>query len=365
MPTKMRLMITCLFLALLLPACSARLTDITPAAGLDGMAAPTPAGISSPQAVGQTWVDLGLTGQLVFLASSVDGQKLMELDLDSGALTTLFAAPDYSWLSDGAVSPDGGQIAMTFIPAPVAGEKAFASPGLYVMPLHGAGSPSPLLQPADRNEAFSTPAWSPDGKYIYYSHVVYHTDNSNSLEYTIERVAYPGGQREVLIKDGLWPSLSPDGSKLAYLSLDPATLTTTLSLADADGAHPAPVLPSDAFPIVDSHFFTPDGGLIIFSAPGEQPQTKGSFLEQLLGVQIASAHSIPSDWWRVSTSGGQAERLTQIYRIGLYGTFAPDGRHIAFIDATGAYVMNPDGSEIRQLLDTPASGLLAWVRGSK
>jgi Tol biopolymer transport system component len=303
---------------------------------------------------------VSLTGQLIFLTSSVDGQKLMELDLGSGVQTTLFAAPDYSWLSDGAVSPDGRQIAMTYIPAPAAGEKAFASPGLYVMPLGGAGSPSPLLLPADRNEAFSTPAWSPDSKYIYYSRVVYHTDNGG-VEYTIERAAYPGGQREVLIQDGLWPSLSPDGSKLAYLSLDPATLSTTLSLADADGKNPAPVLPPDAFPIVDSHFFTPDGGQIIFSAPGEKPQTKGSFLEQLLGVRTASAHSIPSDWWRVPTSGGQAERLTQIYGTGLYGGFAPDGRHIAFIDATGVYIMNPDGSEIRQLLGTPASGIVAWV----
>jgi len=309
------------------------------------------------------WVNLNLSGQLVFLAFSRDEQQLVQLDLASGAQTTLFVAPDQSWISDGAVSPDGTHIVMTYIPPPAAGQTPLTSPGLYVMPLDGAGSPLPLMQPVDGNEAYFTPVWSPDGNSIYYSHLVYRGDNSFVTEYTIERLAYPAGQPEVLIEDGLWPSVSPDGLKLAYLAFDPASLATTLSLADVNGSNAAALLSSDAFPIVDSHFFSPDGRQVIFSAVTEEPASKRSILEQLLGIQTARAHNIPSDWWRVSTAGGQPERLTQISRVGLFGTFAPDGRFIAFEDSTGLYVMKPDGSDIFQLLDIPASGVLAWVKG--
>ena len=358
---KVSVIIKGLFIVLLLPACSARISAIRPEAGPDGVEPSTPAPLSSTTASVRSWTELGLSGRLVFLTSSADGQKLMAFDAGSGALATLFVAPDYAWISDGSIAPDGGHMAMGYIPPPASVQKAFASPGLYVMSLDGTGSPQAFLQPADRNEAYSTPVWSPDGKAIYYSHLVSSASDDYAPHYTLERVTYPGGQQQVLVKDGLWPSLSPDGSKLAYLALDPDTQATKLSLADADGTHAAPLPGSDAFPIVDSHFFSPDGQQIIFSAVVDQPTSKRSILEQLLGVGTASAHNVPSDWWRVSISGGQAERLTYISRTGLYGAFAPDGRYIAFVDSTGLYVMTPDGSEIVQLLDVPGSGIMAWV----
>jgi Tol biopolymer transport system component len=354
---KIRSIMTVLFIALLLPACFGRTSAITPTA----VETPTPAPLPSDSTSARSWTELGLSGQLVFLTSSADGQKLMGFDAESGALTTLFAAPDYSWISDGSIAPDGEHIAMGYIPPPASDQKAFASPGLYVMALDGTGSPQAFLQPADRNEAYSTPAWSPDGKTIYYSHLVSSASDDYVPHYTLERVTYPDGQPEVLVKDGLWPSLSPDGSKVAYLSLDPDTQATTLSMADADGVHAAPLPGLDAFPIVGSHFFSPDGQQIIFSAVVDAPTSKRSILEQLLGVGSASAHNVPSDWFRVSISGGQAERLTHITRAGLYGAFGPDGRYIAFVDSTGLYVMTPDGSEILQLVDMPGSGIMSWV----
>jgi len=354
-PMKTKLLTHWLIMALLLPACTARIADITPVAGPGQMATP------SPQPAGRPVADFGLAGQLVFLTSSVEGQKLVKLDLVSGALTTLFAAPNQSWMSDGAVSPDGRQIVLTYAPPPTADKAEFSPPGLYVMPLAGADSPLPILQPHERNEAYSTPAWSPDGHYLYYSHLLYSAADGYLPHYTIERLAYPGGQPQVLVKDGLWPVLSPDGLKLAYLSFNLDTQATTLSLADADGAHAAAALSTDAFPIVDAHFFTPDSKLVIFSAVGEQPASQSSGLEEWLGVGTARAHNLPSDWWRVAVSGGQPERLTQMYRSGLYGAFAPDGSHIAFIDSTGVFAMNPDGSEIVQLLQISTWGMLAWV----
>ena len=351
-----------LLLALLLSACSVEITEVTPVSSPNLLSTPTSASIA---ATPLPWADLDLTGQLLFFNYEGDMQQsLVKLDLASGSLTTLFQPPSVARLSDAAVSPDGTQIVMIYAP-PAPDQQRPGATGLYLMPAEcaslpeGCGSQAPSLLRQNAQEWFISPIWSPDGKYIYYAHFVQRDDLSVS-DYTIERMAFPDGQSEVVLENALWPSLSPDGSKLAYLSFDPANFNQMLKVAETNGANPRLLIPADTFTVIDDHFFSPDSKTIVFSAPTEFTAAEPSWLEQLLGVQTASAHSFPSDWWRVSVTGGPPERLTQISSIGLYGAFAPDDKHIAFIDLDGVYVMNPDGSEILQLLDITATGMLQW-----
>jgi Tol biopolymer transport system component len=91
-----------------------------------------------------------------------------------------------------------------------------------------------------------------------------------------------------------------------------------------------------------------------------------SWLERLLGVgsvlAAAEAHNVPSDWWKINTDGTGLARLTKQYDTSMFGTFAPDGQHIAFLSASGLYVMNPDGSAVKRLLKTTGYGTIDWVR---
>jgi Tol biopolymer transport system component len=358
---KLKPMKTILLLILplmaLLVACSVEITEVTPVS-----VTPTTAPVA---ATPLPWAERRLAGRLIFLKYEGDmRQLLVKLDLVSGALTTLFDPPDQGRLSNAAISPDGTQIVMIYAP-PAPDQQRPGATGLYLMPAEcaslpeGCGSQAPSLLRQNAQEWFISPIWSPDGKYIYYAHFVQRDDLSVS-DYTIERMAYPDGQSEVVLENALWPSLSPDGSKLAYLSFDPANFNQMLKVADANGDNPRLLIPADTFTVIDDHFFSPDSKTIVFSAPTEFTAAEPSWLEQLLGVQTASAHSFPSDWWRVSVTGGEPERLTQISSIGLYGAFVPDGNHIAFIDLFGVYVMNPDGTEILQLLDLTATGMLQW-----
>lgn len=336
-------------LALLLVACSVEITEVTPVSA-------TPTRVPTT-ATPLSWTDRSLTGQLIFLKYEGDmRQSLVKLDLSSGELTSLFDPPDQGRLSNAALSPDGTQIVMIYAP-PALDRLGPGDTGLYLLPADG--SQAPILLRQNKQEWFVTPTWSPDGKYIYYAHFVQRA-SLNVSDYTIERMAYPGGQPEVVLENALWPRLSPDGSKLAYLSFDPANFNQMLKVAEADGTNPQLLIPADTFTVIDDHFFSPDGSTIVFSAPTEFTAVEPSWLEQLLGVQTASAHSFPSDWWRISTTGGEPERLTRISSIGLYGTFAPDGNHIGFIDLFGVYVMNPEGTEILRLLDQTATGMLQW-----
>lgn len=336
-------------LIVLLVACSVEITEVTPIS-----ATPTAAPVA---ATPLPWADLGLTGRLIFLKYEGDmRQSLVKFDLVSGALTTLFDPPDQGRLSNAAISPDGTQIVMIYAP-PALDRPGPGDTGLYLMSADGSQAPTLLRQ--NKQEWFVTPIWSPDGKYIYYAHFVQRA-SLNVSDYTIERMAYPGGQSEVVLENALWPSLSPDGSKLAYLSFDPTNFDQMLKVAEADGANSRLLIPADTFTIIDDHFFSPNDDTLIFGAPTEFTAAEPSWLERLLNVQTASAHSFPSDWWRVSVTGGPPDRLTQISSIGLYGAFAPDGAHIAFIDLFGVYVMNPDGTKILRLLDLTATGMLQW-----
>jgi Tol biopolymer transport system component len=121
-------------------------------------------------------------------------------------------------------------------------------------------------------------------------------------------------------------------------------------------------LPTTRFPAVDAPLFSPDGKTIYFSVATPEIQPVRSFWDRLLGVQVASAHSVPSDWWRMAVDGSESpEQLTNLFEIGMYGDFGPDGNHIAFITATGVQVMNPDGTGVFRLKDIAATGTLNWV----
>ena len=84
-------------------------------------------------------------------------------------------------------------------------------------------------------------------------------------------------------------------------------------------------------------------------------------LERLFGIQVASAHTIPSDWYRVSISGGQVDRLTNLSDTGMYASVSPDKKWVAFISQTGLYVMRIDGTDLTQLSDLVANGTVDWV----
>lgn len=322
--------------------------------------------ISSPGALTDgtpTWSYLNLSGQLIYTVVPENQMLLVKLDLATGQKTTLFQPPTNGWLHGFALAPDGGQIVLAYAPPTPEGGALAGHSGLFLIPAEGSDTPQSLLISDRLDEAYFTPTWSPDGRYLYYAHYQrISTASGPQAKYDLERRAYPDGQAELLVENALWPGLSPDGAQLAYITFDPLTTDNHLFLADADGKNSRPAIADASFPAVDAHFFTPDGSALVFSAVSDTAAPAGlSWFDRLLGVRAAAAHSVPSDWWRVPVAGGQPEQLTNILDIGLNGAYAPDGQHIAFIAASGVYVMNPDGSELTKLSGEIAAGGIAWT----
>ncbi|MBK8900615.1 MAG: PD40 domain-containing protein [Anaerolineaceae bacterium] len=300
-----------------------------------------------------------LTGSLFYILQETRRQALLRYDFASNTSQVLFEVPQNAWLSHMAASPDGSQIAMTYAPSPGENEIQFGYTSLYLLLADGRGEPRLLMERSAEQEVFFNPTWSPDGQQIYYSHVLPLDEEAFTFTTTLERLDVTTGETMVLAEDGIWPRLSPDGRTLAYIHIDRDSLAAELVLAASDGSNAAVVVPQDRFLTLDTPFFSADGQWLYFSAVSNQTSS-ARWWERLLGIEVAAAHNLPSLWWRLPVTGGVPQQLTTQPRVGQFGVVSPDGRLLALSSQSGIYVMQPDGSELRQVLSLSAADSLSW-----
>lgn len=319
-----------------------------------------------------TLQELNLSGSLILIEYRQEGSQLMRLDLSTGQMRAVFQAPERSILAAADVSPDGEQILLAYAPPPPENEIQFGYTGLYLMPVDASSPPEPLLERPGSSESFSHPTWSPDGKAVYYTHTLPDPTAAGSVEARIERLATgklpaaslpPASEPEIIVENYMWPRLSMDGERLAFLSIDLERDENELFYARSDGSDPAPVFSPGDYPAVDAHVFSPDGKMIYFSAVNPvqasgptRPNRGLSF-----GVRPVSAHEAASDWYRVDLETGEARRLSYIDETGMYAAFSPAGDLLAVIGSGGVYIMQPDGSRLVQIARLLATGTVDWI----
>src|SRR5687768_725566 len=306
-----------------------------------------------------TWANLNLTGKLVYNIGDVDegGNYIVQiqvLDLVTGDVTVLFKAPLNAWIYYVSVSPDGKQVVMSF--SPPLQENPDIVQAIYIMPMDGSSPPQLLFMPPTREDQYTQAEWSPDGKHIYYTHVNYRLPEDPARVdalYTIFRMEYPGGQPELIAEGAYWPRLSPDSSRLAFVSADPLSGEHQLTVADPNGGNAQDVVLSG--PYIPDHkhapVFSPDGQSILFSGEVTGESYRPNWFEKFVGIRVTKANGdTPSDWWSVPVSGGEITQLTHIGAFGLYASFSPDNQHIVSFSRDEIFVMKPDGSELTPLI---------------
>ena len=316
-----------------------------------------------------TWSALDLTGSLIYISPPVAGKgsffnSIRKLDLLTGEIRTIFTTTGNDWIYFLSVSPDADQLIMSYLPAAEAG--TLPNRALYQLPLDGTAPPQLLFSAPTPEDHYIHAEWSPDGKYIYYSHLNYTIRLANGIDpvYDIFRMSYPEGQSEKIVDYAFWPRISSDSTRLVYVAIDPETAKNELYVANADGSDARRiVLSGSSVPnIIDAPVFSPDGSSIIFSAPPPVQAYRPTWWDKLMGVQVAKAHEIPSDWWSVPVEGGTPTQLTQLQTIRLFASLSPDGRHIASLSGEGIFVMDQMGLNLTQLLFEPGvAGTVSWV----
>jgi Tol biopolymer transport system component len=367
---------------LILCACSINISEAPPATPISTNNSPTPVtgNATQPSRIGNpllptttipvTWGNLNLTGKLIYINAlrGNDGNPVLSinaLDLLTGVITTIFQAPEISWINYVTVSPDEKQLIMSYSAPPE--NQSSTSSLLYIMPLDGSTQPQLLVLPPTIYDEYTQVEWSPDGKYIYYAHFNYENQpvQQHYPVYEIYRMAYPNGVPEKIADQAFWPRLSPDSSRLAYISFDPATGANKLYIANSDGSGAQEVVRSGPWTpdIIDAPLFSPDEQSILFSAVSPTQSYEPNWFEKLFGVQVAQAHTIPSDWWSVPLPGGVVTQLTHIQAAGLFASVSPDERYIVSNSANGLFVMNLDGTGLTMLINDVGgvAGTVDWI----
>jgi Tol biopolymer transport system component len=318
-----------------------------------------------------TWANLNLTGKLIYAVGGVDVDnnyinQIQSLDLQTGQLALIYRAPIGASIYYTSVSPDGKQLVISY--SPPSGENPDLVQSIYILPLDGSQPPQLLLTPPTPEDQYTQAEWSPDGKYIYYTHVNYlipEYPNRASPLYTIFRLEYPGGQLELVAEAAFWPRLSPDSSRLVYTAKDPFSGEYQIKIADANGENPQEVAMSGTYVPEDrdAPIFSPDGSSIIFSGnvPGES--YRPNWLDKFTGVLIANANGEVSDLWSVPVNGGELIRLTNIRHMGLYVSISPDKNYLVIFSKDNIFVMKPDGSELTVLISELRgfTGTIGWI----
>ena len=318
-----------------------------------------------------TWANLNLSGKLVYSLGALDKNnnlivQLQALDLLNGNLNVLYSAVQDGWIYYASVSPDEKEIAISYSP-PLQSDPHVVQ-ALYGMPLDTSQRPQLLFMPPTREDQYIQVEWSPDGTYIYYTYVNYLNPSDPKRLYPlykIFRMKYPAGQPELVAEEAYWPRLSPDGSRLVYVSLDPISGEQHLNIADPDGGRAQEVVLSGSYIPHDktTPFFSPDGNSILFSGNVGGESYQPNWFAKIMGIQSAKAEGKPSDWFSVPLSGGKITQLTHIRTPYLYGGLSPDGKHIVSHAGDELFIMNPDGSGLTILISGLHSfyGTVSWI----
>ncbi len=195
-------------------------------------------------------------------------------------------------------------------------------PGLYVVSADGSGQ-----RRLAGNVLARTPEWSPDGRRIAFEGPGISVVNAD------------GSFRLRLARNGRTPAWSPDGRTIAVFS------GSRIYLMNADGSKHRPLtnLQPGRMPNLA---WSPDG-------------RKLAFLHSSCGQYCFNLYVMNSD-------GGGLRNLTSKLAAGGHGpgaglasdpVWSPDGRKIAFVRLSkrlGVYVVNVDGSGMRNLTPKPA-----------
>ncbi len=297
----------------------------------------------------------------------IRGKEIVLLDVSETG-RVLVTMPEAAYLSALSVSSDGKWLA--FVETRASSEAAGWGGDLYVaeVPSEGVpGEPPQLIlrheQPGDTIDSL---AWGPgaDELLVAYRAAQYEGEEYIGTRTRLEKLSLQTGKRELILEDATDPAWSPGAQRIAYVSLkdDSRELWT----ARPDGTEPRPIPESGEFLSVQSPRYSPDGKQLVFAAirgglPAPFPFSWDGWLEERLGPRAAHAHGAPWDLWSLR-DGTELERITNLAEDLMYPAWSPEGDRIALVTDVSAYIMKPDGGNLRRITSEAEPRGLAWIR---
>ena len=278
------------------------------------------------------------------------------LSIHDGAPRQVFQAEPLGHIMQFDVRPAAGlrspgQVVLSYV-SPPASATSMPAAGLFTLAMDDPEAQlEPLLLPAP-GENLLDPVYAPDGAGIYFVRVTQRMDGPDlHHEISLETLDPESGSIQRLGANTIWPTPSPDGRRLAAVSVDPTTLIRGLTLLELPSGESRTLIPPGRFTDIDAPVFSADGAWVYFFASREATTS----LLDLLGF-VAHAHSNqPGLWWRVAVDGGAPEVLTGEPEIISDGSRI-EGR-LMYTSSLGLRMLTADGAVVT-LNDAPYFGAL-------
>lgn len=195
--------------------------------------------------------------------------------------------------------------------------------------------------------------WAPDGSALFVGVLATTIQDGRYLGQTlsVERLDLATGALTRLATGALYPAVSPDGQRIAFVTEGTASVPGGLWTALSDGTDARLLVPVPGqFLSIIAPNWSPDSRRIAFSAtlttasdavaPGRRQAWRWPWQPR-----AAAAHGLPRDIWQVAAEGGTPERLTTLTKDDLYFAWSADGKELALLSADGLYRMPVNGSE--------------------
>jgi len=279
----------------------------------------------------------------------VEGQALVIQEID-GTRTEIVRFEDGTGTPAFAVwSPSGETIAFVVRHFFRGDAEADWGDDVYLVPAVG-GKPSLARAHAVAGQQVFGLAWRPDGAQLLFGQI--DVELRGGVPTGIEGAAIveldlATGAEQSIVDGAYDPSLSADGTRLAYVELGALPTETAIGAANADGSDPVVLAEPGRFEVTRFPRISPDGNTVVFTAAAplvRSLEPTGGRLAGWLGALLgplaparAEAHGIPMDLWLVDSRTAALTQLTAIGEDDPYPAWTADGGTIVFLGTNGLY----------------------------
>ncbi len=187
----------------------------------------------------------------------------------------------------------------------------------------------------------------------------------------IVEIDVSSGAERVVLEGGYDPSLSADGTRMAYLRHEEVGMPTVM-VANADGSDASALAGADSFSVIRTPRISPDGQAVAFAAatPVESSMRMddrgwaGGLLASLGPLapfvpRKAEAHGSPMDVWVADVEMRMVRQLTFLGLDDPYLGWSPDGGRVVFVATSGLYEVSVGEDSVVRVGEGSFGGRLA------